>query len=64
MFYFVVVPIINDKTWRWGVRATRAMSYETRPPMIAKFRQKGHAEEFMRLRNLALIAPNTERTAA
>jgi hypothetical protein len=62
MFYFVV-PILNDPTWRWGVKAP-ALPYEKYPPMVAKFRQKQHAELFMRQCNLDVIAPNTARTAA
>jgi len=58
---FVVVPIINDKSWKWGVRAPRR-PYESHPSMIGKFRRKEHAEQFAAGCNDAVaamaLAPN------
>jgi hypothetical protein len=45
---YMVVPIINGGTFRWGVREK---PYETvdgmvRPPILAKFSHKHHANFF------------------
>jgi len=63
---FVVVPILNDKSWKWGVRAPRR-PYESHPTMIGKFRRKEHAERFAAQCNadvaLMALAPNIRAVA-
>jgi hypothetical protein len=58
---YTVVPIINERTWRWGVKAS-PLPGELYPPTVGKFRQKAHAQMFARVLNheadLTRIAPN------
>jgi len=58
---YTVVPVINERTWRWGVKAS-PLPGELYPPTMGKFRQKAHAQMFARVLNaeaeFARVAPN------